>query len=516
MPTGNLILPDSVSYMGRTYSVSYICEGAFRDCSGLTSITIPSTVTSIRNRVFSGCSGLTSVTIPNSVTSIGDYAFYNCSGLTGILSLPNMITSIGQYAFYGCSQLSGVLIIPNTVTNIGSNAFYSCAGLASISIPNSVTNIGSNAFHGVRHIEYHGIASGSPWGATNMNGITDGDFIYTDSTKTQLISYIGLGGSTFIPRAVTSLGNYAFSGCIGLTSVTIGDSVISIGNYAFRNCIGLTSVTIGSSVTNIGSYAFRNCSGLTSITCLGSVAPTLETTSFNGVQSTIPVNIPCGSAMSYYSRWNYFSNFVEAAGPSFNAISSDSTMGGVVILIHPTCQTPTAVVNAVSNTGYRFTNWSDGITDNLRSLVVTQDTLITAYYAQAILDTVFIHDTVYIHDTINNYFHDTVNNYIYDTIYLNRYIFDTIYIHDTIYVGGNAIDDVMTIDAKIYVHDGQIVVEGADGMPVMLYDATGRLLATRKSEEMHGGTPVQFNVPASGTYLIKVGNYPACKVVVIR
>ena len=111
-------------------------------------------------------------------------------------------------------------------------------------------------------------------------------------------------------------------------------------------------------------------------------------------------------------------------------------------------------------------------------------------YFEASSDTVFIHDTIY--------------------------IYDTIYIHDTIYVGGNAIGDVMTIDAKIYAHDGQIVVEGAEGMPVMLYDATGRLLATRRGEDAHGSTPLRLEVPASGTYLIKVGNYPARKVVVIR
>ena len=121
--------------------------------------------------------------------------------------------------------------------------------------------------------------------------------------------------------------------------------------------------------------------------------------------------------------------------------------------------------------------------------MVTQDTVIVAYF-EASSDTIFIHDTIY--------------------------IYDTIYIHDTIYVGGNAIDDVMTIDAKIYQRDGQIVVEGAEGMPVMLYDATGRLLATRRGEDVHGSTPLRLDVPASGTYLIKVGNYPARKVVVIR
>lgn len=147
-------------------------------------------------------------------------------------------------------------------------------------------------------------------------------------------------------------------------------------------------------------------------------------------------------------------------------------------------------------------------------------------------DTLIIHDTTvtYLRDTIvvnyyqydttviNHYYHDTViiNNYIYDTIYLYRYLHDTIYIHDTLFVGGEGIGDVKMIDAKIYARDGQIVVEGAEGMPVMLYDAVGRLLASRRKDEVHNGTPIQFDVPASGVYLVKVGDWPARRIVMLR
>ena len=108
-------------------------------------------MTSIGYSAFYGCSGLTSVTIPNSVTSIGDYAFCKCSGLTSI-TIPNSVTSIGDFAFYGCSGLTSVTI-PNSVTIIGQSAFRECSGLTSVTIPNSVTSIGDNAFNGCSKLE---------------------------------------------------------------------------------------------------------------------------------------------------------------------------------------------------------------------------------------------------------------------------------------------------------------------------------------------------------------------------
>ncbi len=221
--SGNVVIPESVTYNGANYPVTSIGSEAFRDCPGLKSVTIPNSVTSIGFRAFYGCSGLTSVTIPNSVTSIGDYAFISCSGLTSV-TIGNSVTSIGSSAFYGCSGLTSVTI-PNSVTSIGSSAFYGCSGLTSVTIPNSVTSIGGSAFY-------------------NCYGLT----------------------SVTILNSVTSIGDYAFYGCSGLTSVTIPNSVTSIGGYAFQSCSGLTSVTIPNSVTSIGSDAFSYCSNLESVT----------------------------------------------------------------------------------------------------------------------------------------------------------------------------------------------------------------------------------------------------------
>ena len=103
--TGNVVIPATVTYLGTTYSVTSIGYWVFRDCSGLTSVTIPNSVTTIEEGAFYYCSGLTSVTIPNSVTSIGEHAFSNCSGLTSV-TIPNSVTYIGYNAFSGCSGLT--------------------------------------------------------------------------------------------------------------------------------------------------------------------------------------------------------------------------------------------------------------------------------------------------------------------------------------------------------------------------------------------------------------------------
>ena len=296
--TGSITIPSTFNYQGNTYSVTSIEGYAFYGCSGLTSITIPNSVTSIGSHAFYNtawydnkpdgliyaglvayeykgtmpantsitikegtlgisssafynCSRLTSIDIPNSVTSIEEDAFYNCSGLTSV-TIPNSVTSIKDEAFKFCSGLTSVTI-GNSMTSIGSYAFYGCSNLTSVIIPNSVTSIRNNAFSGCANLIKVELKSNAVASKTYSESSTI-ERIFGSQVKEYIMG-----------DGVTSIGDYAFYKCSGLESVTILSSVTSIGNYAFYNCSGLESVTIPSSVTSIGPSAFSNCSGLTEV-----------------------------------------------------------------------------------------------------------------------------------------------------------------------------------------------------------------------------------------------------------
>ena len=251
----------------------------YRDCSGLTSVTIGSSVTSIGDRAFYFCSGLRSITIPNSVRSIVNCAFIY-SGLTSI-TIPNSVTSIDGNAFAGCSALTSIIVEAgnliydsrndcNAIIETATNTLV--AGCLNTVIPESVTRIGDSAF-----------------------------LSFTDLT------------SVTIPNSVTSIGQSAFADCSGLTSVTIPNSVTSIGNYAFHNCSSLTSVTIGSSVTSIGGSAFYGCSSLTDVFCYAENVPTAKSNAFNrSPLESATLHVPAVSIESYKatSPWSKFGNIV--------------------------------------------------------------------------------------------------------------------------------------------------------------------------------------------------------------
>ena len=320
---------------------------AFDNCSGLTKITIPNTVTQIGISAFRGCSSLTSVNIPYSVTDIGKSAFNDCSGLTSITvasgnakydsrnncnaiimtatntlirgckntSIPNTVTTIADHAFYGCTALTRITI-PNSITRIGNNAFFHCTALTSISIPNSVTVIDYGAFS-----ECVGLTS-----VTIPNSVTE--ICYGVFSKCSGLTRINL------PNTITAIGGSAFDGCSALTSVSIPNSVLTIGDFAFGFCHRLTSITIPNSVISIDSFAFTDCIALTSINIPNSVTHISENILLNCPSLA---SITVDSSNSAYDSRNNCNAIIETATNSMISGCKNTVIPNTVTEISNQC-----------------------------------------------------------------------------------------------------------------------------------------------------------------------------------
>ncbi len=298
--------------------------------SGITSITIPNSVTCIGVEAFYHCNNLTSVVIPNSVKTIGRSAFNECKALVSV-TLPNSITRIESGIFAFCRKLSSVNI-PNTVTSIGSMAFYDCESLTSITIPDGVTQIEENAFCGsgltsiaippsVKEIGRAGLA------CPNLTAL-----YITDLSAWCGISIYGQNYVNYHPLHHARL----YLNGEEVTDLVIPDGVTSIGQYAFDGGGGITSITIPSSVTAIGQCAFRDCV-VTKVTSYIKEPFAIGKNVFSCVinkgdygsnrnYTTATLYVPNGTKEKYQTTdgWKNFTNIVEMPSDSvFTAMTKE-------------------------------------------------------------------------------------------------------------------------------------------------------------------------------------------------
>ncbi len=265
--SGPVVIPATVTYNGITYPVTSIEALAFYRCTELTSIDIPNSVTEIGQEAFANCPGLTSIVVES-----GNPRFDSRNNCNAIIEttdntliagckntiIPNSVTKIGNFAFERCGSLTSI-VIPNSVTSIGHYAFYCCDSLTSVDIPNSVIEIGYGVFESCFGLTSIVVESGNPRydSRNNCNAIIE----------TAYNTLIYGCKNTIIPNSVTTIDDYAFYDCDGLTSIVIPNSVTEIGFGAFESCTGLTSIVIPNSVTSIGDGAFCNCWRLTDVYC---------------------------------------------------------------------------------------------------------------------------------------------------------------------------------------------------------------------------------------------------------
>ena len=300
--SGNVTIPAKVTNNGTTYNVTAIGDKAFLNCSGLTDVKLPNSVTSIGEEAFEGC-GLTNITLPSKVNSIGSFAFYQCSSLTSI-TLPDSVTSIGDDAFEFCSSLTNITL-PSKVNSIGNFAFSHCSSLTGVTLPSGLTSISKGI-----------LAS-----CSSLKSVT----LPSSVTSIGNAAFMGCGSLTGItlPAGVKSIGGAAFLLCTGLTSVTLPSGVTSISNEAFCQCSSLKSITLPTSVTSIGGEAFKDCGGLENVYFDGD-KPTIGDSAFSDCSGTLNFHCAGDGDFSKLSSYGAVHNKEKTYSIKVNSLSHGS------------------------------------------------------------------------------------------------------------------------------------------------------------------------------------------------
>jgi uncharacterized repeat protein (TIGR02543 family) len=361
--SGIVVIPDGVTSFG---------NGAFMS-STLTSINIPSSLTTIEDYAFSFATSLTSITvdsanpyfsssagilfnklgttlviypagksgtsyaIPSSVTNIGDFAFFDATSLTSV-TIPEGVTRIGKAAFDFAGSITSINL-PSSVTTIEEYAFSRTTSLTSINIPSGVTSIGDYAFFSTSSLTSITI----PASVTSF-----GNEVFNSATALTTV--------TFEPGSpLTRLGDSVFFGATSLRSINIPAGVTSIANSTFAYTSSLTSITIPAGVTSIGTYAFYEATSLNSICFLGNVAPTVGGNAFNNIAGPTTAYIKLlatgFTTTGTPPRWNGLEVAVGCYAVSYNT-NGGSTITGQAFA--GSIATPTAP----TRTGYTFDGWS--------------------------------------------------------------------------------------------------------------------------------------------------------------
>ena len=434
-PIGNLTIPSTVSYNGTTYTVAEIGDYAFLSCTNLMgSLSLPNTITRIGHYAFNGCTGFTGVlTLPDGITIIGTYAFQNCH-FTGALLLPAALTEVSNWSFAGCTGFTSVTF-PNNINRIGNHAFDNCDGLTGVlNIPDAVTSIGWRAFYDCDHITSVNTGNGVQiiyYGAFCHCGALTSLVIGDNVHRIYDFAFYGCNYLTTVTlgQSLEHLDYSVFEGCTSLAAITMRRNTPPITTNSYRpdpNIVmsidkgaPFSGYTGGTNDCNNGSYYYyicldRHLFGRTFSTCSQVTVLNYDSTAiiqylnshrfyyyfkgalyntpsgnrpyystFNNLNtSAIYIHVPCSAVSSYQSStdWSGF-NVQGYLSYALQLQANADSMGTVALTQWPTCTDPTAIFVASPENNYHFVGWSDGVTDNPRTITVTQDTSFTAIFA---------------------------------------------------------------------------------------------------------------------------------------
>ena len=303
--TGDIVIPDQVTYNGITYKVTSIANFAFEDtqitsvsfgkniveigmyafgsCQNLTTLIIPDNITKLNIGSFNECTTLTKVTVGSGIKSIQGFGF--CTALTSV-TLPTTLTEISWSAFQGCEKLAN-MIIPDGVESISDEAFEGCTSLETINIPKKLTDIARDAFNNCTAMKTFNVdPDNSEY--SSLNGI-----LYNKAQTNIIVVPNGIAGEVSIPGTITEVGPNIFRNCYFLESIVLMDGVKTIGSNAFRDCVQLKKVTMPGSMKDIEDWAFYGCTELTSV----SMSPNLTSIgyyAFLNCTKLLSITIPDG------------------------------------------------------------------------------------------------------------------------------------------------------------------------------------------------------------------------------
>ena len=570
-PQGAVVIPDSVPYGGSNHAVTKVGYCAFFKCNNVTSVTMPSTlrtidqhgflyctslispavpegVTTIGFGAFDKCTSMLTITLPSTLTTIGEYAFYKChslqsvtlpeslttigatafslSGLTEIV-LPEGLTSLGEFAFAECYNLQRVQF-PSTLSAIGGASFQNDTSLISVTIPEGVDTIHQWAFYGCKALPSVTL----PEGLVAINqlafcGCSNLQSVNLPST----LRYLGkdcfsynpaLSSPIVIPSGVDTVAESAFRNCESLQSVTVSEGVKAIGPIAFAICPSLTSVSLPSSLRSIEKYAFWSDSSLSSIAIPDSLR-FIGYASFYHCERLPNVGLPASldSIADYAFEGCYaFDSIVFPDHLQY--------LGEGVIFRCPNityCHLPEQLRVAnkylLSETGIERLVIPGNVTRMCKGVFFDCHQLRKVTLPAAVTkldDSVFVRTPLLDTLVLENSVPPTMGNGIFTAYtatllvpcgsaeaYRQQPVWGRF---SNIEEDCTGIEEMEPMDYRLWVMDGRIFVEGADGETVSLYDLTGRLTQTFKQSSTQA-------IPA-GVYLAKVGDRPAKKVVVIR